>query len=294
MIHTSAGFIAIASFTALLLFYSGMLFDASLLRRQFAATGLRDLGRLALANYLLVPLLTLGIVRVFAFPPVLDLVLLSMALLPCAAVVPPFVSMVGEAPERSLFVFIAMSLLNIAAAPVLLAVLKLPWVVGEAITPHGGEIAALCKYVAAVFIPMGLGVALRVFAPRHHAVWRPRLQRAMAWLMPLSTAFYAYAFQDEILALGWRDFSALLVFEAVCVGVGLVLARRTPGQRVATVLLCALRNTAMGLAFVMVAYPYTAAPTYMLVFITLSFFGAVIGVGIRNGLNAMSAPRSAA
>lgn len=109
MYSVNIGFIAVVAITLLLLFYSGMLFDPELVRRQLAPPGLGDLGRLALANYLLIPLITLGIVRVFDFPPVLNLVLMAMAMLPCAAIVPPFVSMVGEAPERSLFVFIAMS-----------------------------------------------------------------------------------------------------------------------------------------------------------------------------------------
>lgn len=274
------GFIAIVTVTLLLLFYSGMLFDPALVRRQFDRANLRDLGHLALANYLLVPLLTLGIIRVFAFPPELNLVLLTMAMLPCAAIVPPFVSMVGEAPERSLFVFIAMSLLNIAATPILMALLTLPWVMGDAITPHGGEIVALCKYLASVFMPMGLGAALRVFAPRHCASCQPRLQRMLLWLLPLSIVLFAYSCMDQIRMLGWRDFEALLLFEAACVAIGMALASRMPGQHVATVLICGLRNTAMGLAFALVAYPHTAAPTYMLVFITLSFLGAMVGLGL--------------
>ena len=278
------GFISIVAVTILLLVYSGMLFDPVLIRRQFEPVNLRDLGLLTIANYLLVPLFTLAIIWLFSFPPVLNLVLLTMAFLPCASAVPPFVSMVGEAPERSLFVFIAMSLLNIATTPILMALLTLPWIMGSEVMSHGGEVVALCKYLASVFTPMAFGAALRIFAPAYCRVWQGYIMRVLPWLLPLSSLLFTYSYHTEILTLGWRDFEGLLVFETVCVAIGMVLARRTPDNQVATVLICGLRNAAMGLAFVLVVFPRTAAPTYMLVFIAVSFLGAVLGVGIKKRL----------
>lgn len=280
MTATSVASASVIGITVLLLFYSGLLFDPVVVRRQLEPAGLRDLGRLVLGNYVLVPAATLGIIWIAGFPPVLDLVLMTMAMLPCAALVPPLVSLVGEPPERALFAFIALSLLNIVAAPVLMKLLALPWVTGGAFAPEGGELRALSKYVASVFTPMSFGVLLRLRAPGWSAQWQPRLRKALPMLLAAVAVLFVYGYRERLLALGWRDFAALAVFEAACVVIGFALSIAAPQQRVATILICALRNTAMGLAFALVVFPHTAAPTYMLVFITLSFLGAVIWIQI--------------
>lgn len=275
------GSLAVVAITLLLLFYSGMLFEPAVVRRQLEPAGLRDLSRLAAANYVLVPLATLGIIWWFEFSPILNLVLMTMAMLPCAALVPPLVSLVGEAPQRSLFAFFALSVLNIAATPILVALLAIPWVSGDSLSPNGGAVMAVIKYVIAVFTPMGLGVAFRIGAPRHCATWQPRLRKALPLLMALVAVLFVYSYREQLRALGWRDLEALVLFEAACIAIGWGLSIGAPQQRVATILICALRNTAMGLAFALVVYPHTAAPTYMLVFVSLSFLGAVVGVRLH-------------
>lgn len=281
MATINAGFIAAIGITSLLLLYSGMLFDPPLIKRQLVPQRLMAFGILMIANYVAVPVATLVITWTAGFPPVLNVVLLTMAMLPCASTVPPFVSMVGEPPEHALSAFIAMSLLNILVTPLLISMMSLPWVMGSTFSPPGGTSWAFFKYFVAVFTPMSIGALFNIAAPTTCRIWRTRLLQVLRMGLPLSVVPLFYSYHDVILGLGWRDFAALLLFESVCVAAGFVASRRTPENRTSIVLVTTLRNTAMGLAFALVMFPHTAAPTYMLVFITLTFFVVAIGVNAK-------------
>ena len=275
----SIGTIAVAVSSLVLLVYSGLLFDPELFRHELRRLRERELLWLLAANYLLIPVLTLLLIRHAGFSPVVNLVLLTMAMLPCASMVPPLVSVAGEAPQRALFVFLLMSLLNLAAVPVLMGLLSLPWVAGSHARPDGGELLAMGKYLASVFGPMGAGAALRIYAPSAALAWQRRLRRALPWLLAGSFVLFLISNSSDLLALGWRELEALLVFEAICIAVGALLARHTPGNRTATVLICAMRNVVMGLTFTVVVFPQTTALSLMLAFTNLVFLGTALGLG---------------
>lgn len=281
------GAIAVAFSTLVMLVYSGLLFDPNLIRSQLGASSLREFGILALANYVVIPVLTLGLIRICGFPPVLNLVLLTMALMPCASMVPAMVSLAGEPAERPLFVLLFMSVLNVLIVPLLMDLLTLPWVAGSDAELNGGEGAALAKYVISVFGPMSLGAAIRVFAPRHYPWIERWLRQAVKWLMFGTFPIFVYSYRAELLALSWRDLFAFILLELICIAVALLFVPHGPHNRIATLLICGMRNVTMAIAFVVFVFPHTpAALSYMLAFTSLLFMGVAIALGIRKRLAA--------
>src|SRR5208282_367552 len=162
----NVGQIAIGIFMIVLMFSSGLQFDRPMFRKQSSRLDMRGFWGLALANYVVIPLLTLCIIRLAAFPPVVNMVLLALAMLPCAPIVPAMVSMANEPAEWSLWVFLSMSVLSIAMVPLLILTLFIPWVAGNDTTIGGADGAAIAKYFISVYVPMGAGAAMRAFAPR--------------------------------------------------------------------------------------------------------------------------------
>lgn len=286
----SVGEWAVAASSLVLLVYSGLLFDPVLFRRESGRIFSRDVSMLLFANYLLIPLLTLAVIRCLSFSPIVNLVLLTMALLPCASMVPPLVSVAGEPAQRALFVFLLMSLLNLLVVPVLMSLLALPWVAGGDARPAGGEVVALLKYLASVFGPMSIGAALRLLNPVAALRWQQRLRRILPTVLIISFVLFLYSNSADVLALGWHELEALLIFELICIAIGLWLARRTPGNRVATVLICAMRNVVMGLTFTVVVFPHTNALGVMLAFTNLVFAATAVGLVLSRRLAARAVP----
>lgn len=279
------GIIGIATGTAILMFSSGLQFDPALFRTQMGRQGLRALAPLFLGNYLLIPALTLALISCMPFSPSLNLVLMTLALLPCAPLVPPLASLAGASGSRMLFVFLAMSLLNLAMIPLLLFVIALPWVGGQHMQLGESTVSAVIRYVASIYGPMALGAALRVLAPRHYPACAAFLQRLMPPLMLVVTALFIYSYREALIALRFGDLLALLLFESICVLVALLVVlfatTREPHDRIVSVLTCTLRNFAMGAAFTAIVFPHTAATTYMLVFTCICLAIPMLWVNTR-------------
>ena len=270
--------IAVSVSVALIMLMSGMLFDPAVFRRQLNRKTLAEFANLAIANYLVIPLIVLGGLWLAPLDPMSKLALLTLAMLPCAPMIPALAVFCDESPDWALFVLIGMSLLNIAMVPLLMSVLRLPWLAGEVAKLHGGESLAITKFMLSTYGPMALGLSLRYIAPRHLQTCIDLLRRFMPKLLLASVVLYMVANYQDLLNLGWMDLLALALLEAVCVAVAYLFVRGATEHRITGILTCTMRNFAMGVAFTTILFAHTAAPVTMLAYATLmslSILGAV-------------------
>lgn len=270
--------IAISVSVALIMLMSGMLFNPAAFRRQFNRKTLTEFANLATANYLVIPLIVLGGLWLAPLDPMSKLALLTLAMLPCAPMIPALAVFCDESPDWALFVLFAMSLLNIAMVPILMTVLRLPWLAGEAAKLHGGESLAITKFMLSTYGPMALGLSLRYIAPRHLQSCIAVLRKFMSKLLLATYLLYMVAHYQDLLNLGLKDLLALALLEAVCVAVAYLFVRGATEHRITGILTCTMRNFAMGIAFTAILFAHTAAPVTMLAYATLmslSILGAV-------------------
>ena len=271
--------LAVSVSVALIMLMIGMLFDPAVFRRQFNRKTLAEFTNLAIANYLVIPLIVLGGLWLAPLDPMSKLALLTLAMLPCAPAIPALAVFCDESPDWALFVLIGMSLLNIAMVPLLISVLRLPWLAGEVAKLHGGESLAITKFMLSTYGPMALGLSLRYVAPRHLQTCIDVLRRFISKLLLASFALYMVANYQDLLNLGWMDLLALALLEAVCVAVAYLFVRGATEHRITRILTCTMRNFAMGVAFTTILFAHTAAPATMLAYATLmslSILGAVV------------------
>jgi predicted Na+-dependent transporter len=282
------GATAITISMAITMLYTGLLFDPVLFRQQAGRHNWGEFGSLAAVNYLLVPLATLGLVWLGAFSPVMNMVLLTLAIFPCAPLVPALVGMSGEPPDWSLFIFLSLSLLNLALVPVLMEVLAMPWAAGNSARLTDGDNAALLRYVLSVYGPMALGAAIRQWAPSLFSSLLNLLRRALKPMMLVVFVLFMYTHLDEILRIGLRELGTLFLFEAICIVFALLFVRGSAKNRVTNVLITALRNFAMGIAFAAIVFPHTPALSYMMTFTSIVIAGGLAWVGLTKLLSRSS------
>jgi bile acid:Na+ symporter, BASS family len=260
---------------------SGILLDPQVFRRQFNAASVKEFANLALASFIVIPAIVIALLWKAPLDPHVKMALVILAMLPCAPVVPAMADRCAEPPEWSLFVLIAMSLLNIAVIPVLVAVLGLPWLAGDGASISGEQMLGILKFFGITYVPMGIGLIIRLVTPQYIA-WLTRFLRSlMGKFLVASFAAYMAAHYQDMLALGWREFAALLVLETICVSVCLLFVRSPPNHRVTAMLGCAMRNFAMAIAFSTSVMAHTRVPVSVMAFTMILFWMVAISVDIQ-------------
>lgn len=231
---------------ALVMGYTGLLFSWSELRRHMGPARVRALVGLAVANYLVIPAMTYAFFRMSAEPTALRLTLLTMAILPCAPLVPAMVSFAGEKPEWSLLVFLAFSVLNLGLVIVLTAVLSQ--------TQHRGVVQAdvlhgLGGYVAAVYGPMLLGIFVRWVAPNRAAGLNRIVRPLSGATLLVALISFGIVHREDFAATSLSDLGVMFLFVIACILVVAPLGERAGGPRMTRLIASGFRNVALAIAF---------------------------------------------
>lgn len=263
---------------AILMFYSGLLLEPAFARQLLTRVNLQAMGRLALVNLLLIPLLTLGLIQLIGSDPGLKLALLMIAAMPCAPLVPAIVSLGGESPQRSLLGFLWLSLLSILLLPALVWVLPQPWAAGDYARFGEDSSLGIALYVLMVYVPLGLGMALRLLDPRRSPMVLQRLRPFVSGSMLVAVVMLGQAHWREIISLNLKDLALFVSFETMCIAVALLAGPHRKGEPMTNILPSAIRNFNMSLAFSSAVFPHTAASGYLLAINVLSLALALAAV----------------
>lgn len=250
--------------TSMIMMYTGLLFDPAWASIAYVRTKLRPFGGLALINYIAVPLLLLGMIEMFPMNASLALALVTLTALPCAPMVPAFISLAGEPPEWPLFVFLGFSLIGLAVVVILVAILANTAAYAANI---GADTAVkLVQYALAVYGPMALGTALRFRAPAT-AMKIMRPVRALSGLASIAIfGLFATVHREEFVAMNQRDLLLVLGYVLASSLLGAIASEGFSGSRVTAIVSTGFRNIALGVAFATVVLRRPDVTAYMVIY----------------------------
>ena len=177
--------IAVSVSVALIMLMSGMLLNPAVFRRQFNRKTLAEFANLAMANYLVIPIIVLGGLWLVPLDPMSKLALLTLAMLPCAPMIPALAVFCDESPDWALFVLIGKSLLNLSWMDLLALVLFEAVCVAVAyLVVRGATAHRITAILTCTMRNFAMGVAFTTILFAHTAA--PVTMLAYATLMSLS------------------------------------------------------------------------------------------------------------
>jgi BASS family bile acid:Na+ symporter len=255
---------------------------------MMAATGLSvtfgDLGhvardwrlvaRAALANYVLVPAATVGLLLLFGAQPLVAVGFLILAVCPGAPYGPPFAAVAkGNVP-----VAVGLMLL-LAASSALLAPLLLHWLLplvagDEPLTVSAA--AVLGTLLLTQLLPLGVGMAVRQWLPAVAGRLRgPAALVSKALNLAVIGLILAAQFR-LFLEIRPRAYVGMLALLLLSWAAGWLLGGADAAQRRTMTLTASLRNVGVGLVIATGAFGGTAAVTAVLVYGLVEVVGSLL------------------
>ena len=212
-----------------------------------------------LANYVIVPLVALGLLLLFHAAPLVAAGFLIAAVCPGAPYGPPFT---GIAKGN---VAVAVGLMTLLAgssallAPLLLRLL-LPLASGDAQVQI--DVAKMIgTLLGAQLLPLGIGLFLRHRRPALADRLQKPGQRLTVLLNLVLLAVILTVQFDTLIAIPPRAFAGMTAFVAVGLAAGWLLGGPGTGERTAMAMATAVRNVAVTLVIAVASFPGTPAVT---------------------------------
>ena len=241
-----------------------------------------------LANFALVPLVTVVLLAGFQPVPLVSAGFLILAVCPGAPVGPTFTAVAKGNVAVATGLMVILAALSAFLSPALLSVL-----LGQ-IAPEGNLLIDYREIVQTLMITQLLPLALGLGIHR----WAPRLTLRIAKpidliskLLLLALVGTIVATQHEMLTAirlrGWAGMSLLLV---ACLGIGWICGGSDLAIRKAVAMTTASRNVAVGLVIAGSNFGGTPAVTAVVAFGLVSIFGA-LGFAALCGRLAVHGPR---
>lgn len=230
-----------------------------------------------LANYVLVPIVTLVLLHLFGANALVSVGFFVLAVCPGAPIGPPATTIAGGKVPWAIGMMVILSGLSAILSPVLLG-LVVPYLAPES-NLQIDYLAVARALLIAQLLPLALGLAI------HHR-WPIATQRIIkplgmvANVMLLLLVVVIIATQYQTLAAirlrGWFGMSLLLL---ASLGIGWVCGGADVAIRKALALTTATRNVAVGLVIVTSNFPDTPAVTAVVAFGVVSIVGS-LGCGV--------------
>lgn len=237
--------------------------------RQFRSVALG-----LIANFLLVPLVTIGLLAAFRPDPLVSTGFLILAVCPGAPLGPAFCGVArGDVPFAT-GSMVMLAGLSVLLSPLLLSLL-LGWI-APASDIHVGFLSIALALLLSQFLPLAVGLAVHRLAP-DFARKAVRSIRALGNVLLIALIAVIIVSQFEALAAirlrGWLGMGALL---AASLLIGWLCGGSGAERRKSMALTTATRNIAVGLAIVANSLPGTPAATAVVAYGLFSTVGALL------------------
>jgi BASS family bile acid:Na+ symporter len=225
------------------------------------------------ANFVLVPVVTVGLLYLFNPDPMISAGFLVLAVCPGAPAGPPFATIAKGDVAYAIGQMVILAGLSALVSPVLLS-LTLP-----SLFPEGDlsidYLAIVRSLLAAQILPLLIGLAI------HH--WAPRLTERIAGpvghlanLFLLGVLVILLLKEHETLSLiRLRGWIGMLLLLAISLGIGWVLGGPSLATRKSLALTTAVRNAAVGLVIVSTNLAGTPAVTAVVAYALVSVFATL-------------------
>jgi bile acid:Na+ symporter, BASS family len=215
--------------------------------------------RAGLANYVIVPLVALGLLLLFHAAPLVAAGFLIAAVCPGAPYGPPFTGLAKGNVALAVGLMMLLAGSSALLAPLLLRLL-LPLASGDA-QVQIDVVKMIGTLLGAQLLPLGLGLFVR----HRHPALADRLQkpgqRLTVLLNLVLLAIILTAQFDTLIAIPPRAFAGMTAFVAAGLAAGWLLGGPGHADRVAMAMATAVRNVAVTLVIAVASFPGTPAVT---------------------------------
>lgn len=223
-----------------------------------------------LANYVCVPLTTVGLLLLFQSQPMVAAGFLMLAVCPGAPFIPPIVALAKGNVAVAVGMMAALAASSAVMAPLLLSVL-LPFFAGDELLVIDSRRLMLTLLLTQL-APLCLGLSIRHWMP----VWAIRLQPsanfASKLLNVLSLAAILATQYSQLAKIQLRDLVGMTMLLSVSLTIGWVLGGRRRDLRRTMALIAAIRNVGVSLVIATASFPGTPAVIAVLAY---GLFGIV-------------------
>ncbi len=230
--------------------------------------------RAALANYVLVPAATVGLLFLFGAQPMVAAGFLILAACPGAPYGPPFTRIARGNVAVAVGLMVLLAASSAVLAPVLLHLL-LPLVAGGEPLKVSAT-AMLGTLLATQLLPLGVGVAVRQWRPRVADRLQGPANLLSKVLNLLALGFILVAQFHLLTEVPPRAYVGMLALLIACWAAGWLLGGSNAAQRRSLTLTTALRNVGVGLVIATGAFAGTAAVTATLVYGLFEMIGSLL------------------
>jgi BASS family bile acid:Na+ symporter len=253
----------------------------------------RLVGRAALANYVCVPAVTVGLLFLFGPHPMVAAGFLILAVCPGAPYGPPFTAIAKGNVAVAVGLMVALAGSSAILAPMLLHSL-LPLVSGnEPLTVDATRIVG--TLLVTQLVPLGVGVAVRQWLPTL-ADRLQNLANLVSKVLNLATVGVILAAQFHLLAeIRPRGLVGMLALLIASWAAGSLLGGPGSDNRKAMTLTTSLRNVGVGLVIAASAFAGTPAVTAALaygLFAVVGSFLLALGWGRREAATIRNSPQT--
>lgn len=234
----------------------------------------RLLARAVLANYVLVPAVTVSLLMAFGAHPMVAAGFLVLAVCPGAPFGPPLAILAGGNAAVSVGLMTILAVSSAVIAPVSLCLL-LPWVSAtQGLTPETVT-RILLTLIGVQILPLFAGLGIRHCRPALAARLTRPANRLGKVLNAVAVALILAAHYPLLIEVKLKGFVGMLLLLAASLAAGWFLGGSGPGHRKAMALTTALRNVGVGLVIVTGAFAGTPAVTAALAYGLVGVLGSL-------------------
>ena len=227
-----------------------------------------------LANFVLVPLVTVGLLYLFQTNPLVSIGFLILAVCPAAPVGPPFAAVARGDVPFAIGQMVILAGLSAFVSPALLGAL-LPRIAPDT-DLHVDYLAIVENLLVAQLLPLAAGLAIR----RQRPALAERLAKtvgSLANLLLLGVVVLILANEYDTLALiRLRAWAGMLVLAAASLGIGWLLGGPGQARRRSLAVITGARNAAVALVIVSSNFAGTPAVTAVVAYGLVSIFASFL------------------
>jgi BASS family bile acid:Na+ symporter len=230
--------------------------------------------RALLANYVVVPAATVGLLLAFQAPSTVAAGFLILAVCPGAPYGPPFTALARGDGKVAVGLMVVLAGSSAILAPILLAVLLPRVAADEPLTVDATRVAG--TLLLTQLVPLGVGIGIRQRWPRVAEQWQNPANR-LAKLLNLLAAVSIISIQfHQLTEIRLRGFVGMLILLIASWAAGWLLGGTNNQQRKTLTLTTSLRNVGVGLVIATGTFGGTAAVTATLTYGLFEVVGTLL------------------
>jgi BASS family bile acid:Na+ symporter len=236
------------------------------------------------ANFVLVPLVTVGVLYCFQAPGLVAAGFLILAVCPGAPVAPPFTAIARGDVSLATGLMVILAALSALLGPALLTVL-VGWLAPES-ELEIDYIDIARTLLVTQMLPLGLALGIHARAPKVSA-WLARPMNSLANVLLLSVVAIVLATQYQTLtAFRLRGWSGMILLLAASLAIGWLCGLPERAARRALLVTTGVRNAAVGLVIVSANFAGTPAVTAVVAYALVSIFGTLACAFVMGNMTA--------